>query len=82
MQLGVPVIATDVGGLPDIVKHKQTGLLIPSDDAGALADGIMELKQNSVLRQRLTQGASKRLDQYSPQSMVESYWRLYQAMVD
>ncbi|QNI01467.1 glycosyltransferase family 4 protein [Halomonas sp. SH5A2] len=82
MQLGVPVIATDVGGIPDIVKHDQTGLLIPSGDADALANGILQLKDNSDLRQRLTKGATKNLDQYSPQTMAESYWHLYQSIVN
>lgn len=81
MQLGVPVIATNVGGIPDIVKHELTGLLIPSDDADALANGIMRLRQDAALRQRLTQEATERLDHYSPQSMTASYWHLYQTIV-
>lgn len=81
MQLGVPVIATDVGGLPDIVKHEQTGLLIPSGDADALANSIMRLKQDTALRQRLAQGSTERLDHYSPQSMTETYWQLYQRII-
>ncbi|WP_075880507.1 glycosyltransferase family 4 protein [Vreelandella massiliensis] len=81
MQLGVPVIATNVGGLPDIVKHEQTGLLIPSEDADALANSIMRLRKNAALRQRLAQGAHERLEHYSPQSMAASYWRLYQTIV-
>ncbi|MCA1773660.1 MAG: glycosyltransferase family 4 protein, partial [Halomonas sp.] len=82
MQLGVPVIATDVGGISDIVKHEQTGLLIASGDANALANGIMRLKDSAALRQRLAEGATERLDQYSPQSMAASYWQLYQTIVN
>ncbi len=81
MQLGVPVIATKVGGIPDIVKHEQTGLLIPSGDADALANDIMRLRQDPALRQRLAQGATERLDHYSPQSMTAAYWHLYQTIV-
>lgn len=81
MQLGVPVIATQVGGIPDIVKHEQTGLLIPSGDADALANGIMRLRQDVALRQRLVQEATERLDHYSPQSMTASYRHLYQTIV-
>ncbi|MBT2771760.1 glycosyltransferase family 4 protein [Halomonas sp. ISL-60] len=81
MQLGVPVIATDVGGIPDIVKHEQTGLLIPSGDADALANGILRLRQEVPLRQRLVKGATERLDHYSPQSMAASYWHLYQTIL-
>lgn len=81
MQLGVPVIATNVGGLPDIVKHEQTGLLIPLDDTDALANSIIRLKNDSALRYQLVQGAFGRLDHYSPQSMTASYWHLYQIIV-
>lgn len=81
MQLGVPVIATKVGGIPDIIKHEQTGLLIPAGDADALANGIMRLRQDAALRQRLAQEATERLNHYSPQSMAAAYWHLYQTIV-
>ncbi|MCO7245801.1 glycosyltransferase family 4 protein [Halomonas sp. Mc5H-6] len=82
MQLGVPVIATDVGGIPDIVKHEQTGLLVPSGDAESLARGIIRLRDDPALRQQLAHGATEHLDQYSPQSMAASYCRLYQSIVN
>ena len=82
MQLGIPVIATDAGGIPDIVKHEQTGLLISSGDADALANSIMDLREDAGLRKRLAQGATRCLDQYSPKSMAESYWHLYQTIMD
>ena len=37
---GVPVIATDVGGLAEIVTHERTGLIVPKPDATAIAEGI------------------------------------------
>ena len=40
MSLGLPVVATDVGGIPSLVLHEQTGLLVPAEDAGALAAAI------------------------------------------
>ncbi|MCW4150939.1 glycosyltransferase family 4 protein [Halomonas janggokensis] len=82
MQLGIPVIATDVGGIPDIVKHEHTGLLIPSSDAESLAKGIIRLREDPALRQQLAQEATEHLDQYSPQSMAASYWHLYQSIVN
>jgi glycosyltransferase involved in cell wall biosynthesis len=81
MQLGVPVIASNVGGIPDIVKHEQTGLIIPSGDADALANSIMRLRNDAALRQQLADTATERLEHYSPQSMATSYWHLYQTIV-
>ncbi|MGM0823121.1 MAG: glycosyltransferase family 4 protein [Pseudomonadota bacterium] len=82
MNAKVPVIASNVGGIPDIIKHEKTGLLIHSGDADALANSIIRLRENAVLRQRLAQGATERLGQYSPQSMAASYWHLYKTIVN
>ncbi|MBN2008148.1 glycosyltransferase family 4 protein [candidate division KSB1 bacterium] len=48
-----PVIATTVGGLPEIVEHQRTGLLIPPNDDAALADAVIRLLQDENLRQEL-----------------------------
>jgi len=45
-----PVIATNVGGLPDMVEHGRTGYLVPPRDETALANAIIELLQNKDLR--------------------------------
>lgn len=82
MNAKVPIIASDVGGIPDIIKHQKTGLLIPANDAHALAKCIIDLKENPAFRQHLAQGATKRLARYDPRSMADSYKQLYQAIVD
>lgn len=53
MSSGVPVIATDAGGVPEIVQHGANGLLAPPHDARALADAILELWRNPELRTTL-----------------------------
>jgi glycosyltransferase involved in cell wall biosynthesis len=53
MSLGLPVVATDVGGIPSLVLHDQTGLLVPAEDAGALGAAIAQLIQAPDLRARL-----------------------------
>lgn len=47
---GKPVVATTVGGLPDIVQHGETGYLVPPRDAPGLAQAIVELLKNDTLR--------------------------------
>jgi len=47
MAVGVPMIATDVGGTDEVVKHEVNGLLIPSMDDKALRNAICRLLQNS-----------------------------------
>ena len=51
--LGVPVVATSVGAFPEIIKHGETGLLVPSGDPEALAGAIIQLLQNPGLCQKL-----------------------------
>ena len=56
MGLGVPVVVTPVGGIPDVVTHERNGLVIPAGDAGALARAIERLRDDSDLRNRLREG--------------------------
>ena len=46
MMMGKPVVASRVGGLPEIVKHGETGLLTPPADPASLAEAVIELLQN------------------------------------
>lgn len=49
----VPVVASDVGGLPDTVRHRRTGLLVPPESPGALADAIIGLLENKPLLEEM-----------------------------
>lgn len=51
-RFGKPVVATTVGGLPEMVDNGRTGYLVPSRDSNALADAIIALLQNKQLRRR------------------------------
>lgn len=67
MSAGKPLIASKVGGIPDVVSHGQTGLLFEADDLQGLTDCMNQVISNPVLRKRLGQAAKARFDeQYSP----------------
>ena len=57
LTMGVPSIATDAGGVPEIVAHERTGLLVPPRDAPAIAAAIVRLWRDPALRARLSQAA-------------------------
>jgi glycosyltransferase involved in cell wall biosynthesis len=59
--LGVPAIVTDVGGLPEIVKDGETGLVVPPRDPAALADAITRLANDVVLRRSMGEAAVRRV---------------------
>jgi glycosyltransferase involved in cell wall biosynthesis len=52
-RFGKPVVATTVGGLPEMVDHGRTGLLVPPRDVDALANAVVRLIQNDGLRRKL-----------------------------
>lgn len=54
---GVPVVATHVGGIPTLVAHEHNGLLVPPEDAQALADALRRLANDEALRARLAANA-------------------------
>jgi len=80
MNANVPVIASDVGGIPDIVKHLETGFLVPPNNAERLAEGIVALRQDDSLRNRLVTTALSTLSNYSSEAMASAYLSLYRAL--
>lgn len=56
-QMARPVIASRVGGLPEIIRHEETGLLVPPEDPDALAMALQAVKDNPELTTRLGQNA-------------------------
>jgi glycosyltransferase involved in cell wall biosynthesis len=61
MAAGVPVVATRVGGTPELVKDGDTGMLIPSGDVQALIAAIRQLLSDIELRKRLSRNAHEML---------------------
>jgi glycosyltransferase involved in cell wall biosynthesis len=78
MMSRVPVVASDAGGIPEIVEHERTGLLVPVDDPKALAEAIGRLLDDPQLRERLVDAAETVTSvRYTPEAMVASYEALY-----
>ena len=53
MAQSVPIITTNVGGIPGLMKHRKNALLVPPKSSSAIADSIKELVNNQELRQHL-----------------------------
>jgi glycosyltransferase involved in cell wall biosynthesis len=78
MAFSIPIIATRVGGIPDIIEHDKNGLLVKTSDSIALEREIMRLYEDRVLRDRLVREAKKAALQYSADKMATRYLNLYQ----
>jgi len=56
-----PLVATHVGGIPEVVQHGRTGFLVPRRDARAIADRILQLLEDPLLRSAMGQMGQKRV---------------------
>jgi len=79
MMAGKPVIATRVGGNPEIVLDGETGFLVPSKDSHALAERLITLLTDRHLAAQLGANGQRRAEgQFSLQTMVNAYQSLYE----
>jgi glycosyltransferase involved in cell wall biosynthesis len=81
MTAGSPVIASRIGGVPDLVVDGETGLLIPPGDAGALRSGIRRLLADPALRQRMGRAAQRRVRQFRASAVVPRIEQVYRELI-
>jgi glycosyltransferase involved in cell wall biosynthesis len=79
MVLGVPVVARDVGGIPEVLQHGINGVLVRSADPDALARACMQLYWSNRVRTRLAEAASHIADCYSAEKMADKVVQLYRS---
>jgi len=79
---GLPVVVSDVGGLPEVVVHDETGLVIPREDVSALATALQRLIASPDLRGRFGRAGRQRvLQHYEWQHNVDGMLRWFDAVV-
>jgi glycosyltransferase involved in cell wall biosynthesis len=82
MAAGVPVIGTNVGGIPEIIRHGVNGLLIPAESPSSVAEAINRMLADRQLRQSLANNAHNTLNKFDVTSMMECTFRLYREIVN
>jgi glycosyltransferase involved in cell wall biosynthesis len=76
------VVATNVGSVPEAVRHEETGLLVPADDTEALAAAMRRLLADADLRRRVGRhGRRLVLDRFTAQHMARSFHGVYDELV-
>ena len=79
---GKPIVASDIGGLRDIVVDGETGFLVTPDDREALAAAIQRLISDEGLRARLGEAARERAGQFSPAAIVPRFEQAYELAIE
>ena len=82
MACGLPVVASDVGGIPDQVAEGQTGFLVPVGDADAMAGTSARLLENNVRREEIGRRACSRTHaDFGISKMVGNYCNFYSTII-
>jgi L-malate glycosyltransferase len=81
LAVGCPVIATPVGGVPEVISDRETGLLVPVDRPEALAASVQELRHDAVLRERLSDaGPARARHKYHQTAVIAQLEALYREL--
>jgi glycosyltransferase involved in cell wall biosynthesis len=79
---GLPIVASDVGGIPEIITHGANGLLVPPGDPQALAQAIQKLIEDPQMARRLGDAARQAaFERFSAEAMAERYMQLYERLL-
>jgi len=79
----IPVVATNVGGNPDLVLHNETGFLVEPDNIKGLTESILKLAAQSDLRRSLGMKAAEYVkSKYPVNKMVQTYENIYSSLVN
>jgi glycosyltransferase involved in cell wall biosynthesis len=74
LALGLPVVSTNVGGIPYLVKDRETALLVNDSDSKAMANAIIELIKNPELAQKIAANGRKLAEQFDWNN-VKNQWK-------
>lgn len=83
MALGTPCISTDVTGIPELIEHEETGLLVSQNDWLGLANAIMKIRTDKKLRETLSSNARRIIEEkFDIHKNVKDLARLFEMSID
>lgn len=78
---GCAVLATNVGGIPDVIRHEDTGLLIAPNDPAAAAERLQRFVDDQTLRETVAASAIKNAAAYDWEGIAERYGEVYEKLI-
>ena len=82
MQSNVPIIASDIGGIPDIIQNEKNGILVPIKESEAIYNAIIRLYNDEALRKKFANEAFKNIENFSFSKMTDRYEEIYKEIDD
>jgi glycosyltransferase involved in cell wall biosynthesis len=83
MAANLPIVATAVGGVPEILEDNESALLVPANDPQAMAAAIARVLTNQNLAERLTNNSAALIaSRFTPEQYVRSLTEIYREVID
>lgn len=80
MACGIPIISSKLGGIPDIVKDMENGILVKPGDSKSLADAMIFLLENEDIRKKMGTDGRKKVEEYSWEKIAEKTEDVYKRL--
>ena len=77
MESGLPVIATAVGGIVNIIKNNENGILIPQKDSEAIAEAVDKILSNKELRNKLVTNSKNTVEEFLPSLIAKEHLEIF-----
>jgi glycosyltransferase involved in cell wall biosynthesis len=81
MAFGKPMVVSNLGGMPDLVEHNKTGLIVPPGDTQALTEAMRMLLENADMRTKMGSAALRKSNQFKASTVVPRIERIYQELL-
>jgi len=81
LEFGLPVVATAVGGIPEIIENEANGFLCAPDDIDALTSAVLRLERDNELCERIKSVNKLKAEDFSPARMTSRYIEIYAKLV-
>ena len=82
MSMGVPIVGTNIGGVPEVLFPSRAGLVVPSKNSLALACGVRTLLKNKQIREKMGKNGQEYVDKnFSLESMIKKTLFFYKEVI-
>jgi len=82
MESHIPVIATSVGGITDIVKNEINGLMVPPKDSASIAKAIERIISDKELRKKIVKNSEMTVSEFSTSTIANQYLEIFKSLVE